>query len=1026
MTEFISLDASIDLSKWDSSIAQMISDANKIESILKGFSAVSIRVDVDDAALVDAVGLVDRLNAQSANVRIDATVGQELQNAQTLIDRIDADKATVTLDALLDPEFERASVLIGKLDSEKATVNISANVDTEFENAQKLINRLDSESIDVPIDATNNADTAINDVESRLQNLQTMAALQLTLDAAAFLQTFESLPIVSTMLDVETQTQRVIGMINRDLPNAGDIINEVYTNNWGSSREEVANVIITLAQLKDETGEFIVQADELGTVAQSAFAAAQLAGGDLEATITAASALVRNDFVGSYEEAFDFIAEGSQRGLGLQGDFLDTIIEYSSTFESLGISAEGFFNLMESGANAGVFNIDKVADSYKEMLNLTKEEVQIKVAVGDETDRTKALTEIGLFDEGEAYAAGQISGDEFAQGVLDALNAIEDPAEQQRLAKAIFSPTMIEDAGLDNILATSLESPENVGAWENAATEGANIINDTLGSALAEMVRSFETEMADALKTVLVDSGFLEQLENAAMTFADAIQEGATIGEAIELALMLPENQIARIESAIGNFLIGILEVTANIGEFLGRDVSGIRATVADAGATQLAFDLKFATNEEEVAQSVAVAVGRGVEAADIDTAITTAIDEQLAEGDIAGAQALFDSVTSAFNADNLSEYTQGLLDAGVATEEILANLESIKANSGYENPLTFDVDADILALSSGAIGLDEGKIQATIDQTMATTEAAYEEAIANLDLDTAIDVGKSLEIDPAETSQHIQEQFRNAFAMATESGDIEGADALWDKMLAIDPDFQLAGDLQMLLHEAEQEVADTTGNMVADLGETTVTVTTAYSDITGASNDAATAVKDDTSEFSAGFSAIGLGSAVLLLATGNYNALASAIQSSAPGMVTQLEEISNALAGFATAGGEALQVSANLQSSQSTITAGGEAPTTGGKTSRPAGHAEGGFKPEGMGGWVGEEGPEYQVAGQDVSILNNQTSEALWTAMQSMGMRGGGANTTYNYNITMINNNASGAAHYGAMQGFANKIRGQ
>lgn len=1021
MTEFISLDASIDLSKWDSSIAQMISDANKIESILKGFSAVSIRVDVDDAALVDAVGLVDRLNAQSANVRIDALVDDEFRNAAELIDRID---------------------------SEKATVQIDATVDREFQNAAKLIDRIDNEKANVTISATDNASTEIGNIEEKLQNLQNLATISLVLDAAGFLQTFNSLPIVSTMLDVETQTQRVIGSINRDLPNAGDIINEVFTNNWGSSREEVANVIITLAQLKDETGDFIVAADELGTVAQSAFAAAQLAGGDLEMTIQAASALVRNDFVGSYEEAFDFIAEGSKRGLGLQGDFLDTINEYSSTFESLGISAEGFFNMMESGANAGVFNMDKVGDSFKEMMNLTKEEVQIKVAVGDETDRTKALTEIGLFDEGEAYAAGQISGDEFAQGVLDALNAIEDPAEQQRLAKAIFSPTMIEDAGLDNILAIALESPENVGAWEGSATEGANIINDTLESALSEAVKTFETEMSDSLKTLLIDSGFLEQIENAAMTFADTIQGGGTMGEAIELSLGLEEGSVARFESIIGNFVIAAGQFLAGAIDLLGGDSSGVRANLVQASEQQLAFDIQLAEDGEAVARAFETAVARGVSSPDAQAAVSQAVDEMLAAGDIAGAQQVVENLGNVVDTnaikDGLSAAGANIIEGARSTEHAVTRLQEASTAIGVSPERAAALQADI-ALLTAAPTVDTSGLQAQVDTFVADLHSGLTAAINAQDWSGALDIANKLGLDNAEqlvSDLHLSSQLQAieipaqvAFDPTTFDQNMQG---MTDQILVeLNGAESAITDKQVTVSNVSMRIVDDVGTAEETVTSSIPTFTAAETQITGTGVEvtavsmrivdagivAAEGTQDASKDMSTAWGETAAASGQLNTATLNYNALASAIGSSAPGLVSQLEQIVNALSAFAGAGSKALQVSDGLQTVGSTGV--GESGSTAGSKGN-IGHAAGGFKPEGMGGWVGEEGPEYQVAGQDVSILNNQTSEALWTAMQSMGMRGGGSNTTYNYNINVINNNASGAAHYGAMQGFANKIRGQ
>lgn len=1021
MTEFISLDASIELSKWDSSINQMLSDAARVEKALN-FGAVSIRVDIDDAALVDAVGLVDKLNAQSANVRIDATVGTELQNAQDLITRIDSDKATVTIDATVDREFQSAAKLIDRIDNEKANVTISA---------------------------TDNASTEIGNIEEKLQNLQNLATISLVLDAAGFLQTFNSLPIVSTMLDVETQTQRIIGSIERDLPDAGDIMNETFTNNWGSSREEIATNVITLAQLTDEAGNYIVAVEDMSNVTQLAFGAAAVGGAEASEVIKAASLLVKNGFVPNMEAGIGFIETGFRRGLNANGDFLESVSEYPSTFGDLGLSIDGFFNLLEQGTNSGVFNVDKIGDSFKEMLNLTKEEVQIKVAVGDDTDRTKALTEIGLFDEGEAYAQGQITGDEFAAGVIEALNAIEDPAEQQRLGKAIFSPTMVEDAGLSNLLAIDIaKSTEIEGAWEDQAGKGSAIISDTFSSAFTEAILTFENELADVLKTVLVDSGFLEQIENAAMTFADTIQGGGTMGEAIELSLGLEPNSVARFESIIGNFVISVGQFLAGAVDLLGGDSSGIRAGLVDASEQQLAFDIQLAENGEDVSRAYETAVSRGVSSPEAQAAVSQAVDEMLAAGDIAGAREVVESLSTVVDtaaiADGLSAAGANIIEGARSTEHAVTRLQEASTAIGVSPERAAALQADI-ALLTAAPTVDTSGLQAQIDTFTGELYTGLSAAINAQDWSGALDIANKLGLDNAEqlvSDLHLSSQLQAieipaqvAFDPTTFDQNMQG---MTDQILVeLNGAESAITDKQVTVSNVSMRIVDDVGTAEDTVTSSLPTFTAAETQITGTGVEvtavsmrivdagivAAEGTQDASKDMSTAWGETAAASGQLNTATLNYNALASAIGSSAPGLVSQLEQIVNALSAFAGAGSKALQVSDGLQTVGSTGV--GESGSTAGSKGN-IGHAEGGFKPAGMGGWVGEEGPEYQVAGQDVSILNNQTSEALWTAMQSMGMRGGGANTTYNYNINVINNNASGAAHYGAMQGFANKLRGQ
>ena len=74
---------------------------------------------------------------------------------------------------------------------------------------------------------------------------------------------------------------------------------------------------------------------------------------------TRAAAAIQKNFGGSAKEAFSLIAAGAQNGLDYSGELIDTINEYSSQFSKLGFTADGMFQLLQSGADSTAWNLDK-------------------------------------------------------------------------------------------------------------------------------------------------------------------------------------------------------------------------------------------------------------------------------------------------------------------------------------------------------------------------------------------------------------------------------------------------------------------------------------------------------------------------------------------------------------------------------------------------------------------------------------------------------------------------------------------
>jgi phage-related minor tail protein len=229
------------------------------------------------------------------------------------------------------------------------------------------------------------------------------------------------------------------GATGEELEGLKDAMETVYTNNYGDSLEDVADAVAlvdkNLKGLSDE---------ELVNVTEAAFALQDAFDYSVEESSRAAAAITKN-FGVSAEEAYGLIAAGAQNGLDYSGEMIDTINEYSSQFSKLGFTADGMFQLMQSGADSTAWNLDKVGDAVKEF--------SIRSIDGSKT--TVAAFESLGYNAGEMMATfaagGQGANDAFFE-VIDTLMTVEDQVERDALGVALFG-TQWEDLGTEAIQA---------------------------------------------------------------------------------------------------------------------------------------------------------------------------------------------------------------------------------------------------------------------------------------------------------------------------------------------------------------------------------------------------------------------------------------------------------------------------------------------------------------------------------------------------------------------------------------------
>lgn len=965
MTEFIELDATISLAKWNAAVAAMLADAQKLEGLLKFDATASVKLDVDDAALRAAHGsIADLGSAVDLRLNLDDS---ELKTVQSKVDDI-------------------------------ATADLRLNVaDSELTTVQKKVDDLDTTAT-VKVDAQDNTASTLASIEGRLKSLQSLATIDLILNATDFVKTFESLPVISTLADIDKQTQRVIGKTLRtDLRNAGDVIRSVYNNAWGDTREEVALVVETVAKMRDVNGDVRVSAQELESVVVGTFQAMDVSGEDALVILDAAEKLVGGGLVDSFQEAFDIIAFGSQNGLALSGDYIDSLKEYAQQFRDAGFSAENFFNILATATAVGNFNTDQAADAFKEFFNLVHEEVADFNLTETLTPRVEQLQRLDLMDEASAFAAGDTTGGDFAEAVLARIAEIPDKAQRLLAAKQIFGETMVENVG--KAFFENLDLGKEID-WLGAAEKGSSIINDNLSTAITEAWRTSEDAIAQSIDKAFNVSGFLDKVQTAAVTFADAIQAGSTFGEAFDLALTLPEGSFAQFESSVGNFAIGVLQLIAGVQDFLGHDSSGTRGTIARMAETQLAFDLKLA-DADEIAGVVQTALDRGVTQSGINEAVGASVSDLVEAGNLQEAYALITGLRS--ETEGLSTEAKLLVDQYGGIEGVLqASTLAISPFTEAQKKAVEEIRA-----AEGAIAIDTDALTAQVDAAVDETYSTYQQAIESHDWAGAMSAGMALGQSSADTATSLALPGIQDYL-----GDLKTQEPLTADDLVNLPDMQTTFDTMT------STVEEKTGAVTVSVVGMRDVSAPAFDTVTESVNDLGIAVETDLGTVSVRVGEVRdvtaeMGETVppaVDKASQSFTGLASALVSvlqNTPGLI----EFINAMKTFDEVGTAALDTASGI----------GGAAEGGGAGSSNA-FAHGGVTPHGEWSTVGERGREAVFADERMAVLNNRTTEAFLSGVQT----GGGGSVVNNYvTVNNVFNAASQAANMAGLGAINHQLRG-
>lgn len=235
--------------------------------------------------------------------------------------------------------------------------------------------------------------------------------------------------------DSQGKLQANLGLTEEAAKELNGTVEEVFGSGFTDSVDEASEAVLLVKQNFQDLND-----TDLSSISEQLLAISKRTGTDMQENIIGTSKLMKTYGMDA-QEALDLIAQGYQNNLNLNGDFMDTLNEYSPLFESAGYSASEMLNVLSTGMENGARNSDLVADAIKEL--------QIRLGDGSFEEN------LGYFSDATAevfdqWKSGQATVNDVANSISADLQKMS-PSEQQEALSALA--TQFEDLGADASIA---------------------------------------------------------------------------------------------------------------------------------------------------------------------------------------------------------------------------------------------------------------------------------------------------------------------------------------------------------------------------------------------------------------------------------------------------------------------------------------------------------------------------------------------------------------------------------------------
>lgn len=242
--------------------------------------------------------------------------------------------------------------------------------------------------------------------------------------------------------DVESSAvkiQNTLGLTREEAEKLTAVARNIYKDGFGESVEEIDQALLQTKQnikgLNDE---------DLEEVTRKALILGQTWDADVNEVTRAGNNLMKGFGIES-QEAFDLMAHGAQNGLNFSNEMFDNLSEYSTLFGNMGFSAEEYFELLQKGSEAGVYNLDYVNDVMKEF--------QIRVKDGSKAS-TDAMEQLSEETNGvwKAFLKGDGTVKDVSNAVLAELSGMDNQVKANEIGVGLYG-TKWEDLEADAMYA---------------------------------------------------------------------------------------------------------------------------------------------------------------------------------------------------------------------------------------------------------------------------------------------------------------------------------------------------------------------------------------------------------------------------------------------------------------------------------------------------------------------------------------------------------------------------------------------
>lgn len=212
---------------------------------------------------------------------------------------------------------------------------------------------------------------------------------------------------------------------------------------------------------------------------------------DLGKTARAVGTMIKTGLVDNAGQALDVLTRGTQAGVNVAEDLLDTYAEYPTQFRKLGLTAASSMGLLSQGLKFGARDADTVADTLKEF--------SIRAVDGSKASAT-AYKAIGLNAEKMTaqIAKGGKGASSGLQTVLDKLRSIHDPVKREAAAVGLFG-TKAEDMGAALFKLDLDTAAKGLGKIGGAADKAGNSLRNNAGSKIEIFKRQVQQGITNAV-----------------------------------------------------------------------------------------------------------------------------------------------------------------------------------------------------------------------------------------------------------------------------------------------------------------------------------------------------------------------------------------------------------------------------------------------------------------------------------------------------------------------------------------------